>query len=471
MPELGIPQLMGFLKAKGIPSRHRDLNQAFIHSFLPKLKKPDGTMDRAVETLLSTQSFELSEFQQSLSHDNPLYEKFFALYFLNEFLKSPAPVVGMAILDVAQLYPAALLVRCIKKAAPKTTIVWGGAWVTAAYELLPSFMQGFRELDGCIPFGGERPLLELLHAIESGSDFSQVANVVWRGPAGVTVNPLLPAVPLDEIPTPDFDDFNLRDYRAAILPVATQSGCYWGNCVFCQHHVDALGAKRRSAQKVADSLEELSLNYQVRHFFLADSCTSPTLMEGLAKALIRKGLDLHWSCMARIEPIYTEEFCRLLYAGGCRYLFFGLESTSPEFLARVQKGIDPNDTDMLLKNCKLAGIAVNLFVIDIPSLPIEQVKATLDWICRRKELVTHTILQRFVLSRNSKVFRDPALLDITIPPQALSNLNVFNLPYIAQAPTPESEFKRLSDEFDERFFVPELAKKRAENPMRLCQVG
>jgi len=51
------------------------------------------------------------------------------------------------------------------------------------------------------------------------------------------------------------------------------------------------------------------------------------------------------------------------------------------------------------------------------------------------------------------VFRKPELLGLNLPPQAESDLDVFNLPYVYEGPTvPDKEFFAALYEFRNRFF-------------------
>jgi len=311
-------------------------------------------------------------------------------------------------------------------------------------------------------------LLELCQAVAEGSDYASVPNLTWRAPSGVQSNPLGEPIALSSIPTPDFTDLSLREYRASVLTVATQSGCYWGHCVFCHHNVESPWNSQASAGHVVDSLERLSDLHGIRHFFLADTCTDPRLMRDVAKLLIERRVEVRWSCMTRVEPGYDREFCRLLADSGCHTIFFGLESTSSEVLKRVRKGISVDVLDTSLTNLHEVGVWVNLFVIDIPSFPLQALQETLDWVADRKEKVLHVILQTFVLARSSKVWRNPEAIDFIIDSRAARDLEVFNLAYSYANKAETRPLKPLVDDFYRRFAVPELEKKRRTNPWVLC---
>lgn len=463
MPEIGIPQLRAFLAAHGVSSRQLDLNHEFIRNTFPRLCRSPGVIREAVEKSLVPTDCDLDAFFRTLQIPNPVYDAFIQEALVPRFLDEAPRVVGISLLDTPQFYPSCLIVRALKRLCPSVFTVLGGPWVTAARDLLPEILERLPELDGCICHSGERPLLELVQALRGGVDLSDVSNLTWRSEGGIVANDLATPVPLDAIPTPDFSDVNLNEYAAPVLTVATQRGCYWGQCVFCHHTMDHPWGSQSSVEHVVDSMLRLSRQHGTSHFFLADTATHPELMGQLARRLLETGARIRWSCMTRVESCYDPDFCRLLADSGCHTILFGLESTSEEVLRRVRKGIQVEVLDSILTNLKAVGIWVDLFVVDIPSFPFAAVKETIEWLLARKDRFVHVFLRRLIVARASLIWENPGEIDIRIAPGAERSLDVFNLPYEYDGQDETRPLKELKDRFIRSVDVPELRQKRRTN--------
>jgi len=252
--------------------------------------------------------------------------------------------VGITLFTVG-VWGAASIARKIKAGAPETVIIVGGPHISSMGK---ETMQRFKEFDYAVVGEGEKVLMELLTALETGSDLFAVPEILFRkGPflqatAGKAVNRLL-----DELPMPAWDllpDFPQR-YRPAIYdyprgPVATiaaSRGCPF-HCKFCD--TSTFGAKVRhySPQKVFEMMKHLHDTYGVRHIMFVDDLflASKVRVTELCQMLLDSGLKMTWTCTARVDTVKPEVLA-IMKQAGCWEISFGLETGSNELLQKMDK--------------------------------------------------------------------------------------------------------------------------------------
>jgi len=452
MPELGVPRLVAYLRSIDVEVGQIDLNSIFIHQFIPRLRyaKNKTVIEEMKRLVVENHTFE--NYHQALDDTPKLFDSFYRAIFSKNEITS-VDIMGISLLGTPQLFPALVLAKIVKQIAPKIKIVIGGSWATEAQQILPKVLTDFPQIDGAIIGAGENPL----RVLADTDDWDEVPNLVWRYGDDVHRNPMGPNVSLADIPGPDFSDLNLDLYPIQVLPIATCTGCYWGRCLFCRHISETGVEFERSAKQVVDYVEKLIHDTGIRRFHLAENATYPKMMRAFADELLVRSVDISWSAMVRIEAVQTEEDALVLARSGLKYLFTGMESIVESDLKFLKKGITARMVEHLLVHCKTAGIGVNLFTLDVPSLNPEHFKITLDWLVDHHELVNHAIVQRFCLSMNSETYSNPDLLSFKIESGDDNNLDVFNLDFkvdskFKNATDKETHFKMV-DEFRERFYA------------------
>ena len=117
---------------------------------------------------------------------------------------------------------------------------------------------------------GERPLVELLKALQQGSSLHDVPNLAYKEGGKIRLNPMQDNYALDEIPQPDFSDLNPQTYRYRNKPlcfVTASRGCPY-HCAFCSiHQTFGHHYRRRNTPAVLDEIgERYQQGYRVFDF-------------------------------------------------------------------------------------------------------------------------------------------------------------------------------------------------------------
>jgi radical SAM superfamily enzyme YgiQ (UPF0313 family) len=143
------------------------------------------------------------------------------------------------------------------KGKTHSPIVLGGSHVSA----MPELMLGNPAVDWVIRGEGERPLVELIRAWQSGKGWEQVPGLGYKQEGGLVFNPPGDPFPIEELPLPDFSDFDQGTYGYEKRPmsfVITSRGCPH-HCSFCSVHCTFPGYRKRAAR---DVFEEMKCRYQ-----------------------------------------------------------------------------------------------------------------------------------------------------------------------------------------------------------------
>jgi radical SAM superfamily enzyme YgiQ (UPF0313 family) len=147
--------------------------------------------------------------------------------------------------------------RVIKEATG-AIIVMGGSHVSCSPEtvLRESFV------DYVIKGEGERPLVELLSAINNDRQLRKVANLAYKKNGALFYNEPAENFPVDGLPRPDFSDITSTRYgykKQPICMVMTSRGCPH-QCTFCSVR-KTFGPKYR-IRKPAAVVQEMEKRYQ-----------------------------------------------------------------------------------------------------------------------------------------------------------------------------------------------------------------
>jgi hypothetical protein len=164
----------------------------------------------------------------------------------------------------------------------RTPIVVGGTHASAhPHSLLES---GY--FDFLIRGEGERPLVELMKALQKGGALTHLPNLLYKSQERFVANPMEQNYAFADLPPPDFSDFPIGKYRYDGKPasmVISSRGCPF-RCAFCSVHSTFLRFQRRAA---AETAAEILAGYRqgIRVFDFEDD--NLTFLPEEAKALCR----------------------------------------------------------------------------------------------------------------------------------------------------------------------------------------
>ncbi len=223
---------------------------------------------------------------------------------------------------------------------------------------------------------------------------------------------------LDSLPFPERNLINLKDYGYEIddnkaTTIITSRGCPF-NCAFCSKDVWSGRVRYHSPNYVIAEINEIISKFGFRHLLFLDDVLTLDKQRLFDICSGMKDLNVKWRCYARPDST-TKEMLFAMKEAGCVEIGFGLESASQKILNSVDKKLKVENATRFVRDCKEAGIAVNVFImIGLPGETHESVQDTKKWIEEnRPEKFGFNIYAPFV---GTEIFNHRDKYDIKIYP-------------------------------------------------------
>jgi radical SAM superfamily enzyme YgiQ (UPF0313 family) len=269
----------------------------------------------------------------------------------------------------------------IKKLSPATHIILGGNGIREnlagkakfAIDLLDSGLINFYILGD-----GEKVLYDYLTS--SKSDINGINSNKWDQ---------LSNQDLSELPPPNYDDYNMEEYSAKMIPILGSRGCV-RQCSFCDIHVHWSKFSFRSGQHIFDEMITLSQKYDIYNFKFQDSLINGNLRE--YRSLMKLIADynnksspekkFNWTGLFILRTIDTfkEEDWRLTAEGGGKWLGVGVETLSDSARFHLGKKFTNADIEFSLQMAKKYNVPlILLFLIGYVTETEQDIDYAVKW--------------------------------------------------------------------------------------------
>jgi len=269
------------------------------------------------------------------------------------------------------------ITKALKVRRPDVVTVLGGPYASAVHR---ETLEAFPSVDYIVRGEGELAFEQLLQALRGSEDLSGVSNLTRRTASGdVSVSPELPLISdLDTLPWPDLSRVELASED--IIYVEIGRGCPF-RCNFCftapywkrKHRI-------KSAERVIAELEYFRDRYGRTDFnFTHDLLTTDRrwVLDFCRKATARK-LEVTWTCSSRTDTIDIEQIDWMRKAG-CRDIYFGVETGTPEMQAAIDKHLDLAESRAIIRAAAEAGIGATVgFIAGLPGETASSLRGTLN---------------------------------------------------------------------------------------------
>lgn len=284
------------------------------------------------------------------------------------------------------LGPSLFLLKKVKQKSPHIiTIIGGGIFaddLALESDNLNTLIEGYPYIDHIVIGEGEELLLKLLQGELSHKRLITLADLSRK------------SLPMQDVPIPDFSDFNLDDYYQ--LTIEGARSCPF-QCSFCSETIQWGEYRKKPIERLADQMISLADKHHNRAFFMGDSLINP-YVNSLAESLISKGANIQYDGYLRADkPVTNTRFVKLWADSGLFRVRLGIESASARILESMNKKTSPSVISDVLKTLASQGIRTTTYwIVGFPGETEEDFGETCNFIrdhCRYiYELEAHPYL-------------------------------------------------------------------------------
>ncbi|MBB1089733.1 magnesium-protoporphyrin IX monomethyl ester anaerobic oxidative cyclase [Rhodopseudomonas palustris] len=310
---------------------------------------------------------------------------------LREIIAQNQPDVVLATAITPMIYQAQKTLQLAREAVPGCVTVLGGIHATFMYSQV---LQEAPWIDYIVRGEGERIIVNLLRAVENGTDKQERKNI--RGLAyldgdQVIATPAEPVIDdLDSL-TPDWSLLEWDKY--IYIPLNTRvavpnfaRGCPF-TCRFCSQWKFWRKYRHRDPIKFVDEIEKLVRDFNVGFMILADE--EPTIVQSkfiaLCKELVKRQLPMHWGINTRVTDIMRDrELLPLYRKAGLVHVSLGTEAAAQMNLDIFRKQTTVEQNKLAVKLLQDAGIVAEVqFIMGLENETPETIEETYrlakDW--------------------------------------------------------------------------------------------
>jgi radical SAM superfamily enzyme YgiQ (UPF0313 family) len=254
--------------------------------------------------------------------------------------------------------------RKIKERKAGIQTLLGGVHATAVHH---ETLRDFPTVDFVIRGEGENAFLSFVQALKMGSDLSKVGNLTYRDGNNIMSTQGLPLIEnLDHLPFPDFSRLKLA--ADDVIYVEIGRGCPF-KCNFCftapywqrRHRIKSPG-------RILTELAYFKTTYGRTDFnFTHDLFTTDRRwVVDFCQQLHKSKLDVTWTCSSRTDTLDEEQIYWMRRAG-CRDIYFGVETGTDEMQAKIEKNLDLEKADQIIRRSAEEGIGATVgFIAGLP---------------------------------------------------------------------------------------------------------
>jgi radical SAM superfamily enzyme YgiQ (UPF0313 family) len=264
-------------------------------------------------------------------------------------------------------------VEVARQAAPGTVIALGGPHVTFTAEETLTAMPG---ADVIARGEGDQIIVDLAHAVESGSGLEGVPGITFRRNGGFIENPSPPPLDTKNLPLPAFHLMPMERYHFASIggPFATviaSRGCPF-QCTFCSEWPFWRGGWRPAdPAAVVDQLDILVNRYGRNNIWFGDDCfnVDGEHIKAICEGILERGIDVNWYYQGRADLVVKyQDLLPLMRRSGNRMVQIGIEASNDEQREELNKQLTTKTVEEAAKLLRENDIVCQgMQIIGIPS--------------------------------------------------------------------------------------------------------
>ncbi|MBD3188350.1 radical SAM protein [Candidatus Bathyarchaeota archaeon] len=296
-------------------------------------------------------------------------------------LKKIQPDILGITANIAFARKAFITGKWLKKHLDDIPIIYGGPWPSTE----PDYILRGDAGDYVVIGEGEITIVELLKAIERGTDLSEVKGLAYRRDGDIIQNPPRPHIEdLDNLPMPAWELFPSPKHYffdskfKRFYPVMTSRGCPMG-CVHCTKLVHGYKIRTKSVPRVIEEIVYLHDRFRADNILIIDDNfnyfidRAVKICQEISKLDFKMGL--HFSNGIRADKL-TLRLAMELKRAGAYDIALGIESGNQEIVYKIGKNLKLDAVRRAVQILKTVGIFTTGFIM--LGLPNETLSTLID---------------------------------------------------------------------------------------------
>lgn len=285
---------------------------------------------------------------------------------IRQVIREFSPIVVGISSKTQNFVSACIVAKLVKEICGSTLVIVGGPHPSMVG---PEVLVDCKDIDVAVRGEGEETIIELLAAIESGSEFDTIHGIVFNKNGKVIENqPRNNIKNLDVLAFPhEIAPLVLKDYHqyplTAFMNIFTIRGCPY-NCMFCgSRHVWSRKVRYRSIENIIQEIKGLQkMGLELIRFDDDTFGVNKKRIIDLCQAIIKNCPNLKWHCEIHVKLV-DDQTIALMKRAGCCLIQIGIESGNNEMLKMVNKTFKIEEALTACKIIKKYNIELQAFFI------------------------------------------------------------------------------------------------------------
>jgi len=232
---------------------------------------------------------------------------------------------------------------------------------------------------------GEQVIKDLAEHARGERSLADIPGIMYRQDGQVRHNEPDFSLDMNELPDPVYDEglypAMAGDEKIKIIVLDDSRGCPY-RCAFCMHPIES-GPRLRTAaaELLVDRMQQMGERHGISAFRFAGSSTPGELMAEVAEEVVRRGLDVTYTCFGHFRSARPDHF-ELMARSGLHAIFFGIESGCQEVLDRaVGRKFDLDQVRETVAAAQAAGVfVVASMIVPLPFDTEESIAESLQFL-------------------------------------------------------------------------------------------
>jgi len=374
---------------------------AVLKACLEKHNISSIALDLNIEVLVKTKNHPLTKqledfYYHEIIHDEAVeYISQILYYCADRILSSNPTVIGLSLLTYECQTFTGWLCVLLRELAPDCKIIIGGPGTKYAISsddtTYKEKLKNENLIDAYITGDGEQSFVEY---IKGNLDYPGINSEAWDQ-----------TLVLDELPIPDYSDYNFFWYNTPHIPIIDAKGCV-RRCEFCDVIEFWNKFRYRSANSLFSEMLEQYKKYRINNFDFRSSISNGNLKE--FSQLIELIADYNknkcraeqftWnaSFIIRSAKHHPENLWENIRASNGT-LALGVESVISTVRSGLGKVFSNEDIDYHLEMAKKYNVNLNIMIITgYPTETLEDYEYTKQWFRDRKHYATNPVAKLFL---------------------------------------------------------------------------